>query len=116
MTVGQHMKGHNQHRRNFYKGVIEQASRLVRNIRVHHAQLRCSVPLPDPHNKHSSPTIHPPLLQQRRSFPHMLRSKNSVKRFRKVGLLEHNPKEMQSTRRIAGMSLSLFSRLTRRIQ
>jgi hypothetical protein len=46
----------------------------------------------------------------------MLRSKNFVKRFRKVGLLEHNPKEMQSTRRIAGMSLSLFSRLTRRIR
>jgi len=38
MTVGQHMEGHNQHRRDFYKSVIEKASlleRRVRNIQVH---------------------------------------------------------------------------------
>jgi len=46
MTVGQHMNGHNQYRQDFYKGVIERASMLerqVRNIPVHYAQLRCSL-------------------------------------------------------------------------
>jgi hypothetical protein len=103
MTVAQHMKGHNQHRRDFYKHVIEKASllkRRVRNIPVHYAQLRCSL-------------VQSPLLQQSRGIPLI---KDAVKCFRKVSSLEDSPKEIERRRQIAAMSLVLFSRLPRRIQ